>query len=47
MIGVVTKLDLISSNADLHDSSKLKFTYFSNSLHNGLEICEKSFMNVL
>ena len=35
MIGVVTKLDLISSNADLHDSSKLNFASFSSSLHNG------------
>ena len=38
MMGVVTKLDLISLNADLHNSSKLNFASFSSSLHNGLEI---------
>ena len=47
MMGVVTKLDLISSNADLHDSSKLNFASFFNSLHNGLEIFEKFLMNLL
>ena len=44
---VVTNLDLISSNADLYDSSKSKFASFFSSLHNGLEIFEKSFMNFL
>ena len=38
MVGAVTNMDLISSNVDLHDSSKLNFAYFSSSLHNGLEI---------
>ena len=38
MMGTVTNLDLISSNANLHDSSKLNFASFSSSLHNGLEI---------
>ena len=47
MMGAVTNLDLISSNADLHDLSKSKFSSFSNILHNGLEIFEKSFMNLL
>ena len=47
MVGAITNLDLISSNADLHYSSKSKFAYFSNSLHNGLEIFEKSFMSLL
>ena len=47
MIGAVTNLDLISSNADMHDSSKSNFASFSSSLHNGLEIFEKSFMNLL
>ena len=47
MIGAITNLDLISSNVDLHDSSKSNFASFSNSLHNGLEIFEKSFMNLL
>ena len=47
MMGAVTNLDLISSNAELHDSSKLKFASFSSSLHNGLEIFKKSFMNLL
>ena len=45
MMGVVTNLDLISSTANLHDSSNSKFASFSNSLHNDLEIFEKSFMN--
>ena len=40
MMGVVTNFDLISSNVALHNSSKLKFAYFSSSLHNGLEIFE-------
>ena len=47
MMGAITNLDLISSNAALHNSSKSNFAYFSNSLHNGLEIFEKSFMNLL
>ena len=42
-----TNLDLISSNASWHDTSKSNFASFSNSLHNGLEIFEKSFMNLL
>ena len=47
MIRAVTNLDLISSNVDLHDSSKSNFASFSNNLHNGLEIFEKSLMNFL
>ena len=47
MMGAVTNLDLISSNADLHDSSKSNFASFSNNLHNGLEIVEKSLINLL
>ena len=47
MMGVVTNPDLIFSNADLHDSSKSNFTSFSNNLHNGLEIFEKSLINLL
>ena len=47
MMGDVTNPDLISSNADLHDSSKSKFVSFSSYLHNGLEIFEKSFMDLL
>ena len=47
MMGVVTNLDLISSNADLYDSSKSKFSSFSNNPHNGLEIFEKSLINLL
>ena len=47
MMGAVTNLDLIFSNADLYYSSKSKFSFFSNSLHNGLQIFEKSFMNIL
>ena len=46
-MGAGTNLDLISSNADLHDSSKSNFASFSNSLHNGLEIFEKYLMNIL
>ena len=47
MMGAVTILDLISSNATLHDSLKYNFASFSNNLHNGLEIFEKSLMNLL
>ena len=47
MMGVVTNLDLISSNADLHDSSKSNSASFSNNLHNGLEIFVKSLINIL
>ena len=47
MMGVVTNLDLISSNAALHNSSKSNFASFLSNLHNGLEIFEKSFMNLL
>ena len=47
MMGVVTNLNLIFSYADLHDSSKSKFASFSNSLRNGLDIFENSFMNLL
>ena len=46
-MGVVTNLDLISSNAALYDSSNSNFAYFYRNLHNGLEIFEKSFMNLL
>ena len=47
MMEVIINMDLISSNANLHDSSKSNFASFSNSLHNGLEIFEKSFINLL
>ena len=47
MMGAIINLDFISSNAALHDSSKSNFATFSKSLHNGLEIFEKSFMNLL
>ena len=47
MMGAVTNLDLISSNAALQYSLKSNFSSFSNSLHNGLEIFQKSFMNLL
>ena len=47
MMGDVTNMDLISSNADLHDSSKSKFASFSSNRHNGLEIFEKSFKDLL
>ena len=46
-MGVVTNLDLILSNEALHDSLKSNFASFSNNLHNGLEIFEKSLMNLL
>ena len=45
MMGATTNLDLISSNENFHDSPKSNFASFSNSLHNGLEIFEKSFIN--
>ena len=38
MMEAVTNLDLISSNAVLHDSLKSNFASFSNNLHNSLEI---------
>ena len=47
MMGVVTNRDLISSNADLQDSSKSNFASFSSSLHSGLENFEKSLMNLM
>ena len=47
VMGAVTNLDLISSNVALPNSSKSKFASFSSSLHNGMEIFEKSFMNLL
>ena len=46
-MGAVINLDLVSLNANLHDSSKSNFASFSSSLHNGLEIFEKSLMNLL
>ena len=45
-MGVVTNMDLISSNTTLHASSKSNRASFSSNLHNGLEIFEKSFMNI-
>ena len=47
MMEAVTNLDLISLNVNLYDSSKSKFASFSNNLHNGLEIFEKSLINQL
>ena len=47
MMSTITSLDLISSNSALHNSSKSNFSSFSSNLHNGLEIFEKSFMNLL
>ena len=47
MMGAVTNMDLISSNAALHDSSKSNFAFFSSNLHDGLEIFEKSLINLL
>ena len=47
MMGAVTNLDLISSNAALHNSSKSIFSSFSSNLQNGLKMFEKSFMNLL
>ena len=46
-MGAVTNMDLILLNAALHDSLKSNFVSFFSSLHNGLEIFEKSFMNLL
>ena len=46
-MGVVVNLDLISSNAALQDSSKSNFASFSNNLYNGLEVFEKSLINLL
>ena len=38
----ITSLAFISSNANLHASSKSNFVSFSNNLHNGLANLEKS-----
>ena len=46
-MGTVTNLDLITLNVALHNSSKSNLASFSSNLHNGLEIFEKSFMNLL
>ena len=47
MMGVVTNLDFISSNTNLQESSNSNLASFSSRLHNGLEIFEKSFINLL
>ena len=47
MMGAITNLDLIYSNAALHGLSKSNFSYFFSSLNNGLEIFEKSLINLL
>ena len=40
-------MSLISSQAYLHFSSNSNFVSFSSNLHSGLDIFEKSFMNLL
>ena len=47
MMGAVANMDLIYTNAALHDFTNSNFASFSNNLHNGLDIFEKSFMNLL
>ena len=47
MLGAMTNMDFIFSNAELHASSNSNLASFSNSLHDGLEIFEKSWMNLL
>ena len=46
-MGAVVNLDLISSNEAFQDSSKSNIASFSNNLHNGLEVFEKSLINLL
>ena len=47
MTRAITSLALISSNAFLHASSKSNFMSFSNRLHSGLAMLEKSLINLL
>ena len=47
MIGDITNLDFISLNADNQELSNLNLVSFSSSLHNDLEIFEKSLINLL
>ena len=42
MMGAIINLALIFSNAELHALSNSNFASFTSSLHNGLEIFEKS-----
>ena len=47
MMGAITNLDFISLNANKQESSNSNLASFSSSLHNGLEIFEKSLINLL
>ena len=47
MMGASTSLDLISSKEFWQDSSKLNLVSFSSNLHSGLQIFEKSLINLL
>ena len=47
MMGAITNLDFISLNVDKQESSNSNLAFFSNNLHNGLEIFEKSLINLL
>ena len=47
MMGAETIMDFISSNVNMDDSSNSNLASFSSSLHNGLEIFEKSFIKLL
>ena len=47
MIRALISLSLISPKAHLHFSSNSNFVSFSSNLHSGLDIFEKSFMNLL
>ena len=47
MIGALVNLTLFSSKAHLHFSPNSNFVSFSSNLHSGLDIFEKSFINLL
>ena len=47
MIETITNLNFISLNADKQELSNSNLVSFSNSLHSGLEIFEKSLINLL
>ena len=47
MIGALINPSLISSKKNLNFSSNSNFVSFSSNLHSGLDIFEKSFMNLL
>ena len=47
MMGAITNKDFISLNADKQESSNSNLESFYSSLYNGLEIFDKSLINLL